>query len=241
MIYTAERAAYRNLVDGLVPPQTATYRNPYREWIGAQIRADGFGYAAAGLPEAAAELAFRDAALSHVKNGIYGEMFVAATLAAALAVDDVRDAIEIGLSEIPARSRLAEALRQVIAWHEQYDDWEEAWEAVNQAFGGYHRVHTINNAAVVLLGLLYGEGDLERSITVAVIGGWDTDCNGATVGSVIGAMKGARALPQKWVGPLNDRLRSYVAGYDNARISDLARRTGAVARQVREWFQKRGS
>ena len=241
MIYTAERAAYRNLVDGLVPPQTATYRNPYREWIGVQIRADGFGYAAAGLPEAAAELAFRDAALSHVKNGIYGEMFVAATLAAALAVDDVRDAIEIGLSEIPARSRLAEAIRQVMAWHEQYDDWEEAWEAVNQAFGGYHRVHTINNAAVVLLGLLYGEGDLERSITVAVMGGWDTDCNGATVGSVVGAMTGARALPQKWVGPLNDRLRSYVVGYDNARISDLARRTGAVARQVREWFQERES
>jgi ADP-ribosylglycohydrolase len=236
MVYTAERVAYRNLVNGLQPPQTAAYRNPYREWIGAQIRADGFGYAAAGLPEAAAELAFRDATLSHVKNGIYGEMFVAAMLAAALATDDVRKVIEIGLSEIPARSRLAAAMRQVMDWHEQYNDWEQAWGAVNASFGGYHRVHTINNAAVVLLGLLYGEGDLEQSITVAVMGGWDTDCNGATVGSIVGAMKGARALPEKWVGPLNDRVRSYVIGYDNTRISELARRTGNVARQVREWF-----
>lgn len=235
MVYTAERVAYRNLVNGLEPPQTAIYRNPYREWIGARIRADAFGYAAAGQPEVAAELAFRDASLSHVKNGIYGAMFVAAMLAAAFATDDVREVIEIGLSEIPARSRLAEAMRQVLAWHAHYDHWEAAWKEVNRAFGGYHWVHTINNAALVVLGLLYSEGDqvLERSITIAVMGGWDTDCNGATVGSIVGAMKGASALPEKWVGPLNDRARSYVAGYDNSRISELAQRTAAIARWVR--------
>ncbi len=234
MVYTAERVAYRNLVNDVAPPQSASFRNPFREWIGAQIRADGFGYAAAGLPEVAAELAFRDAALSHVKNGIYGEMFVAAMLAAAFATDDVRQVIAIGLSEIPARSRLAEALRQVVTWSERYNTWEGAWEEVKRAFDSYFWVHTINNAALVLLGLLYGRGDLEQSIAIAVMGGWDTDCNGATVGSIVGAMRGAKALPEKWIGPLNDHIRSCVIGYDNSRISDLARRTAAVARQVRE-------
>lgn len=240
-VYTAERAAYRNLVNSLPLTQVPIHRNPYREWIGAQIRADGFGYAGVGLPERAAEFAYRDAALSHVKNGIYGEMWVAAMLAAAFAAEDTRRAdlvnvIEIGLSEIPKNSRLAEAVRQTMTWCDEYPHWEDTWEEVNATFGHYHRVHTINNAALVVMGLLYGEGNLERTITVAVMGGWDTDCNGATAGSVVGAMTGARALPGKWVAPLDDRIRSYVIGYDNSRISDLARRSLALSKQTQTYF-----
>jgi ADP-ribosylglycohydrolase len=233
-VYTAERVAYRNLVNGLAPPQTATFRNPYREWIGAQIRADAYGYIAPGLPEAAASLAHRDASLTHVKNGIYGEMFVAAMVAAAFSVEDVQVVVQVGLSEIPVRSRLAEAVRKVQCLHAEYPKWEDGWEAVNRGFGGYSWLHTINNAAAVVLALLYGEGDFERSITIAVMSGWDTDCNGATVGSIIGAMKGASAISAKWVEPLKDRIRSDVTGYDNARISDLAQRTMVLASLARE-------
>jgi ADP-ribosylglycohydrolase len=89
MVYTAESVAYRNLVNGLLPPQTALHLNPYREWIGAQIRADTWGYVKPGRPELAAELAHRDASLSHTKNGIYGEMFVSAMISAAFATNDV--------------------------------------------------------------------------------------------------------------------------------------------------------
>lgn len=236
MVYTAERAAYRNLVNGLEPPDSAVFRNPYREWIGAQIRADAFGYVAPGMPEVAAEFAFRDAAVSHVKNGIYGEMFVAAMLAAAFTTSNMEEIITIGLSEIPQNSRLAEAVRDVLDWSKKFPRWESAWEQVMQKYGGYHGVHTINNAAIVLLGLLYGGNDLTQTISIAVMGGLDTDCNGATAGSILGAAEGASALPSRWTAPLNDTIRSVVVGFDNSRISDLAARTVSVAKRVRERF-----
>ena len=114
-LYTAESAAYRNFVNRVWPPESATWRNPFREWIGAQIRADIFGYVAPGWPERAAELAFRDASISHVKNGIYGEMLMAAMLAASFVTSDVEEIVRIGLSEIPANCRLSEAVHATVA------------------------------------------------------------------------------------------------------------------------------
>jgi len=230
-VYTAERAAYRNLVNGLEPPETATYMNPYREWIGAQIRADMWGYVSPGKPELAAELAYRDASLSHVKNGIYGEMFVSAMISAAFTTDDVKEIIETGLAAIPNKSRLAEAIKDVMKWSKEYADWRDTWSRIFEKYGYYHFVHTINNAAIVAMGLLYGKGDYERSITISVMGGLDTDCNGATAGSILGVILGAKNLPEKWIKPLNDTVESYVIGYNNSKISHLAERTLKIAKR----------
>ncbi len=232
MVYTAERAAYRNLVNEFNPPETATFMNPYREWIGAQIRADLWGYVTPGRPELGAELAHRDASLSHVKNGIYGEMFVSAMLSAAFTTNDIEEIIKIGLSEIPQQSRLAQAVRDVVGWSKEYDDWRDAWKKIIEKYGHYHIVHTINNAALVLLGLLYGEGDYERSITISVMGGMDTDCNGATTGSILGVILGAKNLPEKWIKPLNNRIESCIIGYNNSRISELAKQTFKLAKET---------
>jgi ADP-ribosylglycohydrolase len=232
LLYTAERAAYRNFAIGYWPPESASFRNPHREWIGAQIRADIFGYTAPGWPEKAAEFAFRDASISHVKNGIYGEMFVAAMLAAAYVTDDIVEIINVGLSEIPANCRLAEAIRETLAWCQDLGDWEAVWDRIKARYGHYSGVHTINNAALVVLGLYFGNTDFENGIVVSVRGGWDTDCNGATVGSILGLKFGADKLPGKWIGVLNDRLMSSVRGFNDNRISDLAKRTTNIAKAV---------
>ncbi len=231
-VYTAEHVAYRNLVNQLEPPATASHHNPYREWIGAQIRADIFGWVCPGNPEFAAELAWRDAALSHTKNGIYGEMFFAALLAAAFVESDIHNLIEIALSEIPGNCRLREAVLDTVEWCDADPDWETTWNRINEKYGHYHGVHTINNAAVVLMGLLHSGGDYEKAIAISVMGGWDTDCNGATAGSVMGTILGAKALPGKWIAPLNDRISSIVIGYTDTRLSRLARRTGAIQQKI---------
>lgn len=224
LVYTAERAAYRNLVMGFKPPETATHMNPYREWIGAQIRADIFGWVSPADPKKAVKMAYNDAKLSHVKNGIYGEMFIVAILANAFICTEPKKLIEKSLNYIPKRSRLYEAIRYVLELHEKEPNWENAWEKVMEKYGNYHTVHTINNACFVALGLLYGEGDFGKSICIAVESGLDTDCNGATVGSIMGIIFGANKLPKKWIEPLNDTLESLVPGFQKVKISDLARR-----------------
>ena len=226
--FTAERVAYRNCLDGFVPPSTAIQKNPYREWIGAQIRGDVFGWVSPGRPREAARLAFKDARLSHVRNGIYGEMFVAATIAAACVVRTPQEAIAIGMGVVPPRSRFAEAVRFALSLSRTERSWEGALDRLYERFGSYHWVHTVNNAALVVAALCYGEGDFERSVCNVVMGGWDTDSNGATVGSVMGTLLGARKLPDRWIAPLNNRIRSSLKGFDNAAIDLLARRTASL-------------
>jgi len=225
MVYTAERQAYANLVRGLQPPATAIYRNPFREWIGAQIRADVFGYIAPANPELAASLAYKDAALSHIKNGIYGEMFIAAAISAALVSDDLEKVINAGLSQVPENSRLTEVVKKVTSWSKEADSWQEVWQRVMERYGEYHRVHTLPNLAFVLIGLIWGELDFGKTISIAVMCGHDTDCNGATAGSILGALQGTKGIPEEMSRPLNNRIKSAVFGCSDAKISDLARRT----------------
>lgn len=225
LTYTAEREAYRNIVIGLKPPQTATFWNPFREWIGAQIRADVFGYVLPGKPGKAAELAYRDATLSHVKNGVYGEIFVAATISASFLSEGVLEAIEIGRSCIPKTSRLYEAITSCISTWKKESNFEEAYNKLMEKYGKLNSVHTINNAVVVALSLLYGELNFSRSISLAVTAGLDTDCNGATVGSIVGAIVGEEKIESKWKDPLNDTLETSLSGHKYLRISELSERT----------------
>jgi ADP-ribosylglycohydrolase/transcriptional regulator with XRE-family HTH domain len=231
-LYTAERLAYRNLMLNISPPETAVTLNPGREFIGARIRADIYGYVAPGMPELAATLAYRDASLSHTKNGVYSAMFIAAAIAWAFVTDDVSEIIEVGLSEIPERCRLAEALRNVIEVARATDDWEVAYDRLMLEYGSYHPVHAINNTIWVALALLYAGGDFEKAICLAVSCGLDTDCNGANVGSVMGIIHGSSRIPQKWTQPLQDTLYTTLAQWEEKRISELARRSAKLAEET---------
>ncbi len=221
--WTAERVAYCNFVKGFEPPESAKYKNPYREWIGAQIRGDYFGYINPGNSEKAAEMAFRDASISHVKNGIYGEMFVAAMLATAAYTDDLSAILRGGLSQIPHTSRLYAAITDVLTGFENGRSQEECFADIHARYDehtGHGWCHTISNAMIVAASLLYGRGDYGKSICMAVETGFDTDCNGATVGSVLGMAYGVDTIDPYWTKPIGDTLHTSIFGVDTVKISD---------------------
>lgn len=216
---------------------TRRHRNPYREWIGAQIRVDAYAWACAGQPELAAELAWRDAHWTHVRNGIYGAMWMAAMQAAAFVVDDPVELVGIGLSEIPADCRLAAVVRDTLEACRRTDDHAVVMDDLEgrcAALGGgsMHPVHTILNAGICTAALVLGKLDTRRSITTAVMCGADTDCNGASVGSVVGARAGRRAFDAGLADPLHDTIRPAMVGFADVRMEDLAHRSVALWHRI---------
>ncbi|WAL94937.1 ADP-ribosylglycohydrolase family protein [Streptomyces sp. Je 1-369] len=222
--FTAERVAYRNLLQGIEPPHTATHRNPFREWIGALIRADVHGWTNPGAPGAAAVQARRDAVLSHTENGVYGAMFTAATIAAAAGGRaDVHACLDAGLSVVPAASRLSRAVRHAVRLAHDTPDFDDVVDDLHARHGAHHWVHVVPNAALLAAALTHADGDFTGSITRAVSGGWDTDSNGATAGSVAGLLAGrADALPDRWTAPLKNRLATSVGDFNGTGFDALA-------------------
>jgi ADP-ribosylglycohydrolase len=231
-VFTAERAVMVNLLHNVPIASVGETRNPYREWIGALIRADVFGWVFPGRPRMVARLVYSDASLSHRCNGIYAAMWSAALVSLACVATKPQEAVEQSLDFVPAGSRLAEALNSVHELYRTGCTWEAAVETIRARFGEYSWVHSINNACLITAGLLWGDGDFTATVGLTVQGGWDTDSNGATAGSVIGTVLGAGQLPRHFIEPLQDRTRSAVFGYDNSRISELARRTTALAQRA---------
>ncbi len=225
---TAEKVAYCNFIQGYEPPHSAIYKNPYREWIGAQIRGDYFGYINPGNPELAADMAWRDASISHVKNGIYGEMFISAMLAVAAETNDIEAIILAGLAEIPATSRLYESINEVLSDFKNGVSKKAVFDKIHARYDEndeHDWCLTTTNAMVVVASLLYGEGDFAKSICLAVETAFDTDCNGATVGSILGMANGIESIPEYWTKPFNDTLETPIMGLGKVKISDRVKIT----------------
>jgi ADP-ribosylglycohydrolase len=229
---TAEAVALDSLRKGIPAGRAGDTNNPYREWIGADIRADPWGYMAPGWPERAAAMAYRDAYISHRRQGIYGEMFFAAAIAAAFAVDDPVEALEVGLTEIPRQCALAKAVRWALRVSPEIRDYQQARAAMDERFRGMHPVHTINNACLTVWGLTIGGDDFTRVIGETVAMGMDNDCTAATAGSILGAVIGVDRIPDRWYANFDNTIHSYLIGKRRFSISGVLRRFEKQARRV---------
>ncbi|MFF7165237.1 ADP-ribosylglycohydrolase family protein [Streptomyces sp. NPDC008086] len=228
--FTAERVAYRNLLTGIEPPHTARHRNPFREWIGALIRADVHGWTNPGDPAAAAAQAHRDATLTHTANGVYAAMFTAAVIAQAATAPGpaaVHACLRTGLTVIPPNSRLASAVRHAVELARTHADFDTVVDALHAAHAPtHHWVHAVPNTALIAAALTHADGDFTGSVCRAVSGGWDTDSNGATAGGVAALLAGSpAALPDRWTAPLKNRLTTSVADFNGTGFDALAHLT----------------
>ncbi|HYP45090.1 MAG TPA: ADP-ribosylglycohydrolase family protein [Propionibacteriaceae bacterium] len=230
--FTAERAAYRNLLQAMPLAEVARRRNPYREWIGALIRGDVFGWVYPGDPSAAARLAWRDARLSHTRNGAYGELWVAALTSSSLVGADVDEVLATAAQIVPPRSQLAEAIAFGTELGRRERGLDSKLDALHERYGHLHWVHTLNNAAAIACALSGSGGDFTAGIGLAVMAGWDTDSSAATVGAVLGALLGRDGLPASWVDPLDNRIDTSLPG-GPVHIDELAARTARVAGSLR--------
>lgn len=229
---TAEDVALKNLKKGISPMETADIDNPYCQWIGADIRSDPFAYMAPGYPEKAAELAYRDAYISHRRNGIYGEMFFAATQSAAFCVDDPIEAIRIGLTEIPANCTLAKDISWALEVGLNIHNYEEARRLVDERFANMAGAHTNNNACLTVFGLMLGGTDITKVISNIVAMGMDNDCTAATAGSIVGAIAGKQKLSPHWYKNFNNTVDHYLINLEEMKIDNILIRFTRLAQQV---------
>lgn len=217
---TAEDEALQQLRAGTRAECAANF-NGYVEWIGAAIRADVFGYAEAGNPVGAAKLAYNDAYLTHRKNGIYGEMFCAAAVAAAFTAETPLDAVRAAMKQIPAESELYQALEWAFSCEDKVTNYISARKLIDDKFPRMHPVHTINNMCAIVFALMLGGNDYTKCIGNCVAMGLDNDCTGATVGSIVGACIGIKNIPGHWYDKFNDTVLTYLTGYEKLSLSDI--------------------
>jgi ADP-ribosylglycohydrolase len=229
---TAEDVALRNLKNGIPASQTAEINNPFCQWIGADIRSDPWAYMAPAWPEKAAEMAYRDAYLSHRRNGIYGEMFFSAVQAAAFAVDNAADALEIGLTEIPKDCLLSGDVRWALTEGRNIKNYKDARQAVDERFKDMSGVHTNNNACLTIFGLMIGERDVTKVISETVAMGLDNDCTAATAGSIAGAIVGRKGIPEHWYKNFNNKVLTYLIDREEFEMNDLVRRFCIQAKNI---------
>jgi len=212
--------------------------NPNDEFCGALIRADAYGYACAGNPALAAELAWRDASFTHKRTGIYGTMFTAAAIATAFVVKDPLEIFRVAGQFVPQRSRFAEAYRNCLSLIETSSNWLEGYERVHTKYADFGTCRIYQEIGTVMNTLRFARS-VGEGIGMQVAQGNDTDSFGCTCGSLLGAFHEPDSLEPRWLSPFNDTIHSTLATFQEQRLSAVARRMGQLPALIAEAMKTR--
>jgi hypothetical protein len=209
-LWHANQVGRNNVLNGLLPPASGHWlNNPQADAIDFQIEADFAGLMAPGMPNAASAVCDKIGHIMNYGDGWYGGVYMAAMYALAFTSTDVNYVVREGLKTIPAASKFHQCMADVIAWHQRYpNDWKATWFEVEKKYGAdltcpegvfsSFNIDATINAAYVVMGLLYGQGDFAKTLEVSTRCGQDSDCNPASAGGILGTMLGYGQIPAYW-------------------------------------------
>lgn len=221
---STEHTAYLRLKSGVEAPASGSMElngKVVAEQIGSQIFIDGWAMVAPGDPDQAVELAGRAATVSHDGEAKYGAQVIAAMESLAFVESNIDKLIDSALTYIPENSAVATMIREIREWHAQEPDWYKARLLLHESYG-YHiyggNCHMVPNHGLIILSLLYGDDDFQKSLRIVNTAGWDTDCNSGNLGCLLGIKNGLAALDvgPDWRGPVADRM--YLPAADGGRV-----------------------
>ncbi|MFC7844659.1 ADP-ribosylglycohydrolase family protein [Streptomyces sp. NPDC057382] len=205
--------------------------NPGDERCGAMIRADAYGYACPGRPGLAAELAWRDASLTHRANGIYGAMFAAAAISAAFTAGGPLEIFATALRYVPQRSRFHAIVKDSLELVAGAQDWLQGYRAIHGRYAGYGHCRVFQESGTLINTLCFAT-DVGDGICKQVSQGNDTDSYGATAGSILGVYFGPGHLEERWTAPFRNVLHTRLAGFHEVSLKATADRIAALPARV---------
>ncbi|NLK64860.1 MAG: ADP-ribosylglycohydrolase family protein [Tissierellia bacterium] len=223
--WSAEEIALRNIRSGLLPPDSAVFNNPFNEWIGAQMRGGICGMLAPANPKLAAELAWKDGQVSHINNGILGEVFNALMTSMAFVENDVKKIVREAITMIPKDSEYYSVIEYAYSACLKYHSWLDAHQDCQKKYIKYNWIHAYPNACCEIIALMYGEGDYEKTLNIITMCGVDADCNAGMIMPILGIQKGMGIIPQRLISPAFDRLITYMRGYEEIKLDELVNDT----------------
>ena len=214
-LWHANQAARYNLLNGVMPPLSGHWRNnPHADDIDYQIEADYAGLMSPAMPNAASEVSDKIGHIMNYGNGWYGGVYVGAMYALAFTSTNIEEVVTEALKVIPKRSSFYACMNDIITWHGQTDDWRECWRRCQSKWNDERgcpegvnaplNIDAMVNCAYILIGLLYGDGDFERTMEISTRCGQDSDCNPASAAGILGTMVGYNRIPEKWMANLRE-------------------------------------
>jgi len=218
-LWHANKNGRDNLREGIAPPDSGHPQfNKHADDIDYQIESDYSGLLAPGMPNMAIELGEKFGRLMNYGDGLYGGQFVGAMYAEAFFESAPEKIVRAGLKCIHKDSQYAQCIRDVLGWYKQNpNDWEKTWQLINEKYHlnpAYRRfscsgpksefnIDAKINGAYIVMGLLYGKVDPDKTIIISTRCGQDSDCNPSSAGGILFTTIGFENLPDKFKSALN--------------------------------------
>jgi ADP-ribosylglycohydrolase len=215
-LWHANQAARYNILNGIKAPQSGYWiNNPHADDIDYQIESDYAGLMNPGMANSASQISDKVGHIMNYGDGWYGGVYMGAMYSLAFVSDDIEFIVTEALKSIPQKSKFYQCMSDVILWHKKYpNDWKQTWFELQKKWSsdlhcpkGVYQAFNIDatiNAAYVLLGLLYGDGDYTKTLEISARAGQDSDCNPSSAGGILGTMLGYEKIPAYWKMGLKD-------------------------------------